>query len=218
MIKGLNVRKSALAIAAGAAALGVHMFSMAQTNASLNMTGQIAAPTCLIAMQRTNGGSFNLETATTQTYSFGAVDVTAWPIYGAMAGITLDIFLRDSDGVSNCALVSNRWDIGLGIKSTDLVYAPSVDVNYIKNQSKATGAAKNIGLFVFAGPKGTNIFANGTNLGNADPRFGVSLANNGGVGVTAGQAISVSFNLAKTAAGYTPGAFSVALPLNIWYR
>jgi type 1 fimbria pilin len=205
--------KTAVAIAISAFALGVHMFSMAQSDANLSINGQIAAPTCLIGMQR-SGGTF--ETAAAQTHSFGTVDASLLTV-GALLGNTVPIvfWIRDSDGNSNCALVGNRWDIGLGIKNTDVVQTPNGST-FLLNQSTAAGAPKNIGLYVFSNITGATRAH--VNLRNITPNFGVSLANNG-AGATVTQGISTIFYLGRTSASaVTPGAFSVVIPLNIWYK
>ncbi len=211
-----DLKKTALTIATSAVVLSVHTFSMAQTDASLSMNGQIAAPTCLLAIQRMSSG-FSTDTTAAQTYSFGTVDLSTLTV-GATTTIhqiPFTINIRDSDGVTNCALVSNRWDIGLGINSTDVVQT-SNGLTFIRNQSTASGAPKNIGLQITSAVTGGT--RSNVNLTNAVPQFGVSLANNG-VGATLSQGIAPVFHLGRTSASaVTPGAFSVVIPMNLWYR
>jgi type 1 fimbria pilin len=217
MRKKFDIQKTALAMATCAAALGFHMVSMAQADASLSMNGQIAAPTCILGMIRM-GGAYPWDTSAAQSFSFGTVDVSTLTV-GAFAPneIQLSISVRDSDGVSNCALVGNRWDIGLGVKSTDVVQTPN-GLTFLRNQSTAPGAPKNIGLYIISAP--TFYTRTHVNLRNIDPAFGVSLANvPSGAMPTVGSAISPFFYLGRTSASaVTPGAFSAVIPMNIFYR
>lgn len=218
MLKTFHFKKTALVVATSAAVLGVHMNSTAQQTdqGTLTINGQIQATTCILGMGNSQGAyTLNLGSFTTLVASNAGAGNT----FGTSQSVIMRLLA--TDGVSNCALGTSKWDIGINPQASDFVTVGGR--TFLVSQGPSSNAAQNVGVLlsttVGANPTtGTNAL----NLANSNATYGVLLSNGpSSLGLASTDRIALTAQFARTGgtgALPTAGAFSVTIPLNVWYK
>ena len=220
MLKTFHFKKTALVVATSAAVLGVHMTSTAQ-DATLNINGQINTASCLLLVgtQQSGNSVTTMNLGTWQTSA--ASNTTLGNTFANQQGVSVVFRVVESSNTNaNCnSLATNRWDVGLDLTGLTVVSAGTRTFLASQSTSGVT-TATNVGV-TFNVATGANPTAGTTPLNllnNAGGGIGV-LASGSTSGVLAAERIALTALFGRSGASApTAGAFSVTLPINLWYR
>jgi type 1 fimbria pilin len=206
--------KTALALATSAAALGVHLSSLAQ-DASLMLKGQVANITCLLVIG-TQKGAVSLNLGRNNTAE--ANKVAEGEDVNPNRYVDTTLKLSAADG-SNCDLGSGKWDVGLDVLSTGYKTTSNGTRLLVPNDN-AVGKATNIGLSFRTKVVGKSNLSP-LDFSNSHPVYGVLMSNNGSTvpSLSSTDSIQLVVRLFRaSASAITSGSFSLTIPLNVWYQ
>jgi type 1 fimbria pilin len=214
--------------------LGALAMGRAQTNdqGTLNFSGTISKTTCVL-----NFGDAQSTLTGVKTLSFGSIPVTKIP-GGDFQGLnqigskTVILSVKNADG-STCDGIGNngKWDVGISIPNTQITnngFGAGTDVLLAGDPNTVDARfTKELGIFLTTSKNAT---VGTTTLNFSNKRFtpsGSATAFTLLSGHTAtAPALSANETLALTATfittnvnnGRQPGAYSVAIPLTVFYQ
>jgi type 1 fimbria pilin len=212
MYFSFHSNKVALAVATLATGLGLQFAAVAQTAGTLDITGQVTATTCSLAM--TVGG--NTIHGGSRTVSLGTVASTATAANTLIGTKTIVKFdLKDGTNAANaCALgATQSWNILLGLTATQITGSGATSA--VVNGAATGGTSAAVALF------GGSDAAAATRL-SLLPSTGVTTGTevfSTGLGVSAATPLYLGAQFVTTSASApTAGQYSASIPLTILYN
>jgi len=214
----------ALACASG---LGLQAQAALSDSGAVEVNGQISTSTCLLNLGDAGSTGAGSKTLNLGTWSTGQVPSgNAGDVFGTAKSVVMN--LADPSDPSKVCSISQMWDVGIKVQPNQ--YTSLGAFGYLNNGAVAN-AAQNLGVVLAAFTSATTTFGTPIKVNllgpAASPTYGYLLSGNqtpgmglpsNGVGTGGYILLTAQFARTSATSAPTPGAFSVTLPLNVWYK
>ena len=192
--------------------------SQAQSaDGTLFISGQVSANTCKLLISESFVGTNKVSTINLGTVNPSSAPNTADSTFGVQQKVMMQ--LTSSNGQTNCATGTGKWNIVLDLQSAQVgsaTGASGTPRSHLKNAA-ATNAATNIGVALFGGLSGvvTRIPTLITDAGYAGTKISST-----DTAVVGGDLVflAAQFVTTSSVSAPTPGLFSATVPLLILYQ
>jgi len=206
--------KQLLALAS-AVTLAVISSQAQSADGTLFISGQVSANTCKLAITESFGTN-KVSTINLGTVNPSSAPNTADSTFGAQQIVMMQ--LTSSNGQTNCATGTGKWNIVLDLQSAQVGTATGASGtrSHLKNAA-ATNAATNIGVALSGGLSGT-VTRIPTLI--TDAGYGGTKISTTDTAVVGGALVflAAQFVTTSSVSAPTPGLFSATVPLLVTYN